>query len=58
MIFSNSRRQKYMKKGLSQFFVRILDKNIRKEADSACVGFGYQPVMPEAAKKFKRKKKQ
>ncbi len=47
-----------MKKGLSQLFVRILDKNIRKEADSACVGFGYQPVMPEAAKKFKRKKKQ
>lgn len=47
-----------MKKDLSQLFVRILDKNIRKEADSACVGFGYQPVMPKVAKKFKRKNKQ
>lgn len=47
-----------MKKGLSQLFVRILDKNIRKEANSACLGFGYQPAMPEAAKKFKRKNKQ
>jgi len=46
-----------MKKGLSQLFVRILDKNIRKEADSVCVGFGYQPYMPETAQKFKRKKK-
>lgn len=47
-----------MKKGLSQLFVRILDKNIQKEADSACLCFGYQPPMPEVVKKFKRKKKQ
>ncbi|MDE6749041.1 MAG: cyclic lactone autoinducer peptide [Lachnospiraceae bacterium] len=46
-----------MKKGLSQLIVLILDKNIRKEVDSVCLGFGYQPPMPENVNKFKRKKK-
>lgn len=47
-----------MKKGLSQLIVRVLDKNIQKEADSVCLCLGYQPPMPKAADKFKRKKKQ
>lgn len=47
-----------MKKRLSQLIVRIVDKSIQKEADSVCLGLGYQPPMPEAVKKFKRKKKQ
>lgn len=46
-----------MKKNFSQLFVRILDKNIQKEADSACLCFGYQPPMPKSINKFKRKKK-
>lgn len=46
-----------MKKVLTNLIVKIVNKNIQKEADSVCLGFGYQPVMPEAAKKFKRKKK-
>lgn len=47
-----------MKNGLSKIIVRILDKNIQKEADSVCLGFGYQPSVPEAVNKFKRKKNQ
>ncbi len=47
-----------MKKVLSQLIVRIVDKNIQKEADSVCLCLGYQPPMPKAANKFKRKKKQ
>ncbi len=46
-----------MKKRLSQLIIKIVDKSIQKEADSACLGVGYQPPMPEAARKFKRKKK-
>lgn len=46
-----------MKKGLSKLIVRILDKSMQKEADSACLGLGYQPPMPESVNKFKRKKK-
>lgn len=47
-----------MKKGLSKLIVRVVEKGIQKEADSACLCIGYQPTMPESAKKFKRKKKQ
>lgn len=47
-----------MKKVLSQLFVRIVDKSIQKEANSVCLGFGYQPPMPKAVNDFKRKKKQ
>lgn len=47
-----------MKKSLSRLIVRILDKSMQKEADSVCLGFGYQPHMPESVNKFKRKKKQ
>lgn len=46
-----------MKKIFSQFIVKIVDKSIRKEVDSVCLGLGYQPLMPEAIKKIYRKKK-
>lgn len=47
-----------MNKRLSRLFVRIVDKSIQKEANSACLCFGYQPPVPEAINRFKRKKKQ
>lgn len=47
-----------MKKGLSKLIVRIVEKSIQKDADSVCLCIGYQPIMPEATKEFKRKKKQ
>ena len=46
-----------MKKGLSKLLVQVAKKNIQKETDRACLCIGYQPTMPESAKKFKRKKK-
>lgn len=46
-----------MKKRFSQLIVKIVDKSIRKEADSVCLGMGYQPPMPESVKKINRKKK-
>ena len=46
-----------MKKRFSQLIVKIVDKSIRKEADSVCLGMGYQPLMPESVKKISRKKK-
>ena len=30
---------------------------IQKEMNSACAVFGYQPVVPDSAKKFKNRKK-
>lgn len=46
-----------MKKRLSQLIVKIVNKGIQKEANSVCLGVGYQPPMPEAVKKINRKKK-
>lgn len=46
-----------MKKALSKLAVKVLNKNLRAEADSACALLGYQPRMPETVKKFKKEKK-
>lgn len=46
-----------MKKEISKLIVRILDRSMQKEADSVCLGLGYQPPMPKSINKFKRKKK-
>ena len=46
-----------MKKALSKLAVKVLNKSLRAEADSACALPGYQPRMPETVKKFKKEKK-
>lgn len=51
------RRDSVMKKTLSKLAVKVLNKSLRTEADSACALLGYQPRMPEAVKKFKKEKK-
>lgn len=44
-------------KNASKLIATVINKNIRKEMNSACVIFGYQPVVPDSAKKFKNRKK-
>lgn len=43
-------------KKVSEFVAKIVDRNIKKEVDSACMVIGYQPVVPDSAKKFKNRK--
>ncbi len=42
---------------VSQIFATIISKSIQKEMNNACAIFGYQPVVPDSAKKFKNRKK-
>ena len=42
---------------VSKLAVKVLNKSLRAEADSACALLGYQPRMPETVKKFKKEKK-
>lgn len=44
-------------KKISEFAVKIVNKNICKEMNRVCLVFGYQPYVPNAAKKMKRKNK-
>ena len=44
-------------KKMSKIIISIIDKNIQKEMNSACAIFGYQPAVPDSAKKFKSRKK-
>lgn len=37
--------------------VKVVNENVRKEADSACLCWAYQPKMPEAVKNLKKEKK-
>lgn len=44
-------------KNISNAFAKLVGKNIKREMDSACIMFGYQPVVPDSAKKFRDRKK-
>ena len=41
----------------SKLIATVINKTIRKEMNGACAIFGYQPVVPDSAKKFKNRKK-
>lgn len=43
-------------KKTSKIFAKLIGKNIQKEVNSACIMVGYQPVVPDSAKKFKDRK--
>ena len=40
-------------KKVSKIIAAVINKNIQKEMNSACAIFGYQPVVPDSAKKFR-----
>ena len=40
----------------SKIIAKIVDRNIQKEANSACLIFGYQPPMPKAVRKYRKRK--
>lgn len=44
-------------KKTSNLIATVINKNIQKEINNACAIFGYQPVVPDSAKKFKNRKK-
>ncbi|GFI27822.1 hypothetical protein IMSAGC012_02951 [Lachnospiraceae bacterium] len=46
-----------MKKLLTTISTKIVEKNLKKEANSACLFMGYQPKMPEAVKKMRKENK-
>lgn len=43
-----------MKELLSRLLVKTVNENIKSETEAACAFWGYQPKMPESAKKFKK----
>lgn len=43
-------------KNISNLIAKVVSKNIQKEVNSACMFIGYQPVVPDSAKKFKNRK--
>lgn len=43
-------------KKTSKIVAKLVGKNIQKEVNSACIVVGYQPVVPDSAKKFKGRK--
>lgn len=43
-------------KKTSKIVAKLISKNIQKEVNSACIVIGYQPVVPDSAKKFKDRK--
>ena len=55
--FNKKNKGEESMKKVSKIIATVINKNIQKEMDSACAIFGYQPVVPESAKKFKNRKK-
>lgn len=51
------RKEVICMKKVSQILAKVVSQNIKKEMDSACMIVGYQPVVPDSAKKFKNRKK-
>lgn len=45
-----------MKKKMLSVVTKLINRNIRQEADSACIAIGYQPVMPDSVKKTNSRK--
>lgn len=43
-------------KKISQIVSNVICRNIKKEMDNACILLGYQPIVPDSAKKFKNRK--
>ncbi len=56
-IKENQEGNKFMKKLLTTISTKIVEKNLKKEANSACLFMGYQPKMPEAVKKMRKENK-
>lgn len=46
-----------MKKILLHLGAKIVNKNVRKEADSTCAFMAYQPKMPESVRKLRKETK-
>ncbi len=46
-----------MKKVLAVLGTKIINQNVKKEADNVCGFMGYQPKMPEAVRKMRKEKK-
>lgn len=46
-----------MKQNVLKIVVKVINQSIRHEADSVCIGVGYQPSMPDSVKRFKKGKK-
>lgn len=44
-------------KKVSKIVADVVGRNIKKEMNSACIFVGYQPIVPDSAKKFKDRKK-
>lgn len=44
-------------KKIPAIVAKVVSQNIKKEVNSACMVIGYQPVVPDSAKKFKDRKK-
>lgn len=47
---------KEIKKSILKKIAKTAYATAKAEADSACICFGYQPVMPEKVKKLRSKK--
>lgn len=45
-----------MKNLLVKMGKKVIAQNVKKEANSACLFIGYQPKMPDAARKLKKEK--
>lgn len=46
-----------MKNLLLKMGTKLVNENAKKEADSACLCWAYQPKMPNAVRKMKKAKK-
>lgn len=46
-----------MKNLVVKMGAKLVNQNIRKEADNACAFIGYQPKMPDSVRKLKKEKK-
>ena len=49
--------KKKMKKLLVKMGTKVVNENLKKEANSACLFIGYQPQMPDSVRKLKKEKK-
>ena len=46
-----------MKKMLLGLGAKVVDKNVKTEANSTCAFMAYQPKMPESVRKLRKEKK-
>lgn len=43
-----------MSNKLLKLVVKIVNKENKKEANNACLGLGYQPLMPDSVRKLRK----